>query len=139
MTTPELKELEYRYARLQSELSAEYAQRRRDFGAIHAIQAEMQVVRERFTALKREQMKTYNTSNMDIKYNEKGQAKGRVCVACTLASMGIGEVWETTEKEAAKDTYIRVCAARLGKTTGRRFSVNSKVEDKGRITVTRIA
>lgn len=76
---------------------------------------------------------------MNVVYNEKGKARGRVCVTCTISSMVPGDTWETTISECSSIEYIRVCAARLANKTGRRFSITSTVEMKGAVVVRRTA
>lgn len=76
---------------------------------------------------------------MNVIYNEKGKARGRVCVTCTLSSMVPGDVWETTISECSSIEYIRVCASRLANRTGRSFSINSTMEMKGAVVVCRTA
>lgn len=76
---------------------------------------------------------------MKIIHNTKGQAKGRICVSCTLQTLAVGEIWETTSAEAADPSYIRVCASRLTTRTGRTFNVRATMEMAGAVIVTRTA
>lgn len=131
----QIHDLENRSNELEEQVLRAYHARRPDYGYIHATQAEVDVLKSKINRL-RKQLKE---KHMEIKYNEKGQAKGRACVACTIASMNVGDVWETTAAESAKDSYIRVCATRLGKTLGRTFTVRARVENHGVITITRTA
>lgn len=64
---------------------------------------------------------------MEIIRSKKGKNKGKISVARTLTTLRKREKWEADAAEL-NIGYIRECASRLSKATGREFSVSHTVE-----------
>ena len=75
---------------------------------------------------------------MEIIRSDKGQNKGRISAAQTLASMKIRERWETTTAEVNPD-YVRAACSKLSRTLGRDYSVSHTLAMGAHIIVTRNA
>ena len=75
---------------------------------------------------------------MEIIRSEKGKNKGKISVARTLATLRKRERWEANASEI-NIGYVRECASKFAKTTGREFSVSHTVEMGNTILIIRTA
>ena len=64
---------------------------------------------------------------MEIIRSEKGKNKGKISVVRTLTTLRKREKWEADAAEL-NCGYIRECASKLSKATGREFSVSHTAE-----------
>lgn len=75
---------------------------------------------------------------MEIIRSEKGKNKGNISVVRTLATMRKREKWETDSSEV-NIGYVRECASKMSKSTGREFSVSQTAELGTKIVIIRTA
>ncbi len=75
---------------------------------------------------------------MEIIRSEKGKNKGNISVVRTLATMRKREKWETDSSEV-NIGYVRECASKMAKSTGREFSVSQTAELGTKIVIIRTA
>ena len=75
---------------------------------------------------------------MEIVYHTTGTHRGAVSVLNTIATMEVGETWQTNSSEVQL-AYVQVCCSRYGWNTGKRFTVNAARRLNGQIIITRIA
>ena len=75
---------------------------------------------------------------MEVIKHSTGSHVGAISVVNTLRTMEIGEQWETSMNEV-DFLYCQVCASRLGLTEGKKYTVSSPKEFKGKIIITRIS
>ncbi len=75
---------------------------------------------------------------MEIIRSEKGKNKGKISVARTLITLRKREKWEVDAAEL-NIGYIRECASKLSKATGREFSVSHTAEMGDTIVIIRTA
>jgi len=67
----------------------------------------------------------------------QGQRKGKSNVKATIASMEVGDVWETTVNDVS-EVYARSVAHKLSNEMDRWYTVSHKVEAYDKITITRV-
>lgn len=74
---------------------------------------------------------------MKLIMNEKGAARGRICVRQTLQTLEISETWNTSVQHIGSIAYLRAAAHALA--PGMLFSISAKKVNQGLISVTRVA
>lgn len=75
---------------------------------------------------------------MEIKRHPFGPYEGRISVRHTIATMEVGEVWETNMEEVDLN-YAQNCCSTYGRETGWNFTVSSPRSLNGQIIITRTA
>lgn len=87
---------------------------------------------------KNNEFRLKSKSKMEVINHVKGRNIGRISILRTLATMGPGESWETSETEIDL-LDARVLCSRYGRKTGRSFTVAAPMEAAPRIVITRTA